>query len=367
MINEQLCRNCGAARAVGARYCQTCGAAFGNNPPFSDATFLSIPQSIGEQPTATDVGGGLSRIGKAGVAFLLVPLFIIIWLATGIYQIGPGEQAARRLFGVVQEVPIEQEGLHWWCPRPVGQKDVVLITEVRSMELGFISTETGSIAPRYEEALMISGDLNIVDVQMVVQYNIKDLNAFLFNVDDPGEATRAIAQGRPEGRTLKEAAEAALRLVVGQHTIDDVITKQRSVIETDTGLRLQDILDSYQTGINVVGVQLQDVKTPEEVRDAYDDVLRARQDRATMINLAYDYENSLIYQAKVEAEKIINAAETSGPVRTIQAEEEASRFASILLEYDKKKDTARRRLYLESMEEMLPGVTKFIVSVEPHP
>ena len=145
--------------------------------------------------------------------------------------------------------------------------------------MGFISNEAGSVAARGEEALMISGDLNIVDVQMVVQYNIKDLNAFLFNVDDPGEETRAIATGRPDGRTLKDAAEAALRLVVGQSSIDDILVRNRELVEVNTKDRLQEIMDTYNSGVDVISVQLQDVKAPEEVRDAFYDVLRARQER----------------------------------------------------------------------------------------
>ena len=166
---------------------------------------------------------------------------------------------------------------------------------------------------------------------------------------------------------MKDAAESALRLVVGQYSFEDVLVRNRERVEVATKLRLQEILDSYGTGIDVISVQLQDVKPPEEVRDAYDDVLRAQQDRDTMINQARAYEADLIPQARGDAEKIISAAEGAGPVRLIQAEEEAARFASILLEYDKEKDIARRQLYLESMEEMLPGVAKFITTLEPKP
>ena len=300
------------------------------------------------------------------VSVALAALIIIIWLATGIFQIGPGEQAVPRLFGVVQD-PITEPGVHWWWPGPVGRTDKLLVTQTRRMELGFISNEAGFIAPRSQEALMVTGDLNIVDVQMVVQYNIKDLNALLFNVDDPGVEVRPVPAGRPDGRTLKDAAESALRLVVGQHTFLDVLVRKREAGEVATELRLQEILDSYGTGINVVNAQLQDVKPPEEVREAFDDVLRARKDRDAMINQAYEYQSSLIPQARAEAEKIINSAEAAGPVRLVQAEEEARRFASILPEYEKEKDITRQQLYLESMEEMLPGVTKFITTLEPNP
>ena len=310
------------------------------------------------------LGKFTGKLGSAGVGFLIIAIIAlaaVIWLATGIYQVGPGENAALRLFGAAQEVPVEQEGLHWWWPAPVGKKNVIRITEIRSMELGFISNEVG-VTARGEEALMISGDLNIVDVRMVVQYDISDLNLFLFQVDDPGEETRGIPEGFPDGRTLKDAAEAALRLVVGQRTIDDVITKQRSVIETDTRLRLQDIIDGYRTGINIVGVQLQDVKAPEEVQDAFQDVLRARQERDTKENQALAYKNDVVPRSRGEAERILNDAQAFKAVRIDVASGEAARFNSILEEYRAAEEVTRQRLYLEAMEQILPGITKIVLS-----
>ena len=264
----------------------------------------SVPQPVGEQQTPTALSRFLSRFGigiVAGAPVALIIISLVIWLATGFYQVGPGEQAVPRLFGVVQD-PVIYPGLQWWWPGPVGQTDQVLVTQTRRMELGFISSQTGAVAPRGAKALMVTGDLNIVDVQMVVQYNIKDLNAFLFNVDDPEDAPRRIAAGRPDGRTLKDAAEAALRLVVGQYSLDGVLVRDREAVEVATKLRLQEILDSYGTGINVVSVQLLDVRPPEEVRDAYDDVLRARQDRDARINQARDYEADLIPRAMGDAQ-----------------------------------------------------------------
>ena len=307
------------------------------------------------------------RFGGGGlVLFILgaIVLAIIVWAGTGVYTIGPGENAALRLFGAVQGNPVTQEGLHWWWPTPIGKKDVVLVTETRRMELGFRSNETGAGNPFPTEALMISGDLNIVDVQMVVQYNIKSLNNFLFRVDDPGEESRAIPTGRPDGRTLKDAAEAALRLVVGQRSIDDVLVRNREEVEEQTKIRLQEILDSYSTGINIETVQLQDVKAPEEVRDAFDDVLRARQERDTRINQARAFEADIIPRAEGDAERIKEAAQAFRQARIARARGEAEQFKSILTEYQKSREVTRQRLYLEAMEEVLPGVSKIIISPE---
>jgi membrane protease subunit HflK len=294
----------------------------------------------------------------------IIALIVLIWALRGIYTLDPGEQAARRLFGEVYGAPLDQPGLKWWWPGPVGKRDVVRVTEARRMELGFRGTGGGASVPITTEAQMISGDLNIVDVQLVVQYNIKNLVDYLFKVDDPGDTGRGIAAGRPDGRTLKDASEAALRLVVGQRSIDDVLTDKREQVQADTQSKLQEILDSYNSGINIINVQLQDVKAPEEVRAAFDDVLQARQEQETKVNLAEAYRNEIIPRAQGDAVRIIEAARAFKQERILKATGEATRFTSVLREYQKSPDVTRQRLYLEAMENILPGVTKFIVSPE---
>ncbi len=315
-------------------------------------------------------GGSGGRLGGGNLGILIVAviaLLIIIWAATGVYTVSPGENAALRLFGAVQGAPVSEEGLHWWWPSPVGNKDVVLVTETRRMELGFRSNDAAVNTPFLDEALMISGDLNIVDVQMVVQYRISNLNNFLFKVDDPGEPVRLIPEGRPDGRTLKDGAEAALRLVVGQRSIDDVLVRGREEVETDTRQRLQAILDEYEAGIEVISVQLQDVKAPEEVRDAFDDVLRGRQERETRINQALAYEADVIPRARGDAERIIESAEAFKRARIETANGEAQRFESVRNEYNSSPEVTRQRLYLEALENVFPGVTKIIVDPDTEP
>jgi HflK protein len=203
------------------------------------------------------------------------------------------------------------------------------------MELGFRSGADQGVADAQVpvEGLMISGDLNIVDVQMVVQYDIKDLVGFLFRVNDPGEDARGIPPGNPEGRTLKDAAEAALRLVVGQRSIEDVLTEQRTAVESDTKTRLQDILDNYQTGINIVSVQLLKTQAPEEVFESFEDVLRARQEQETRVNEALAYENNIIPRAEGDAERIKREAEAFAQARVARARGESSRFISVLEQF----------------------------------
>ena len=204
------------------------------------------------------------------------------------------------------------------------------------MELGFRSGEGGALTPVAVEAQMISGDLNIIDVQMVVQYNIRNLNHFLFRVFDPGEndgAQRDIPPGRPDGRTLKDATEAALRLVVGQRGLGEVLAEQRTELEISTQDKLQEILDSYEAGINILSVELQKVEAPEDVRAAFNDVLQARQDKVTATNLAQAYENQVIPEARGRAEQIIQPAEAFKRARIERAQGEADQFTSILAQY----------------------------------
>lgn len=329
---------------------------------------LDFDQIIGQ--VRDTIGRVFQRLGGGGVGLavvLVIGLIVVIWAATGIYTVSPGEQAAVRRFGAVEGNPVTQTGLHWWWPAPIGKKDVVLTSATRRLELGFRSGDNVADTPAPLEAEMISGDLNIVDVQMVVQYDIKNLVDFLFRVSDPGEPDRDIEAGNPDGRTLKDASEAALRLVVGQRTIDDVLTARREEVQAATKQRLQEILDSYYTGINVQNVQLQDVKAPEEVRDAFDDVLRARQERDTRINQARAYENDIIPRASGNAERINREAEAFAQSRVARPEGEAQQFISVLEEYSRSQvsqDVTRQRLYLEAMEEILPGITKVIVAPE---
>ena len=289
------------------------------------------------------IGGILNRIsnrlGGGGVglaAVLIIGLIVIIWAATGIYTVSPGEQAALRLFGAAQTTPVNETGLHWWWPSPVGNRDVIQTVETRRMELGFRSGEGGALTPVAVEAQMISGDLNIIDVQMVVQYNVKDLNNFLFRVFDPGEndgAQRDIPPGRPDGRTLKDATEAALRLVVGQRSLGEVLAEQRTQLEISTQEKLQDILDSYESGINIISVELQKVEAPVDVRAAFNDVLEARQDKVTATNLAQAYENQVLEEAEGRAQQIIQPAEAFKQARIERALGEADQFISVLRQY----------------------------------
>jgi len=294
--------------------------------------------------------------GLSGLlAFSLIVLALLIWSATGFYTVGPTDQAALRLFG--QYRGLEGPGLHWYFPSPVGARNIEAVLETKTMELGFRPGQRSVPV----EAEMITGDLNIVDNQLVVQYRIVDLEKFLFRVSDPGDPDRNPAPGRPDGRTLKDAAEAALRQVVGQRTIDDPLFVNKEQVQEDTRALLQQILDDYNTGILVQQLVLQQVRPPSAVQDAFDDVVRARVDKEARINEARAYEQDRLPRARGAAQTVIQAAEAFKQARLARARGEAARFLSVLAEYQASTDVTRQRLYLEAMEDILPHIAIFIV------
>ena len=291
-------------------------------------------------------GGGEG--GGNGIAYFILGMFavgIVFWLGTGVYTVQPGEEAVLRLVGRYYDTT--DPGLHWFWPTPIGKRDVVRVDEVRRLEIGV----RGS-APIPDEAQMITGDQNIVDVQLLVQYNIKNSQDFLFKAVDPA------------GLTIKDAAETSLRQVVGQRAIDDVLTTEKEAVQEDTRLKLQELLDIYQTGIRVTEVKLLNVRPPDQVQDAFDDVVRAREDKDRIINLADAYREAQLPLARGDAARLIESAEAFKETRVAQATGQAERFLAVLQEYRKAPDVTRQRLYLEAMEEILPGVTKFIVDAE---
>ncbi len=291
------------------------------------------------------------RIG-GGVFSILLLIFAaaaVAWFGTGFYTVQPGERAAVRFFGEYIEGSSESffggsgSGLHWYWPAPIGTRAKVQVDEVRRLELG---VRGGTTIP--EEAFMITGNENIVDVQMLIQYDVKDIEQFLFRVVDP------------TGLTIKDAAETSLRQVVGAREIDDVLTTEKEAVQADTRILLQGLLDSYQAGIRIREVKLLNVNPPPEVRDAFDDVVRAREDKERIRNLAEAYEEDILPRARGDAKRFIEEAEGFRAERVNKATGDSERFLSILEEYRKAKDVTRRRLYLETMEDILPGITKII-------
>ena len=303
-----------------------------------------------------------NKLPNGNKAIILIGLIVIVivWAASGIYTVGPDQQAALRMFGKFDS--IQTNGLHWWWPGPIGQKDIVVVTATRQLELGFRSEGEEITQPVPYESLMITGDENIVDIQAVIQYKISDLRKYLFYVDDPGESDRNISPGSPDGVTLRDITETALRQVVGKRTIDDVLTTQKGQVQDEVLLLMKNLSGQYNTGLELIAVRLQNVNPPVQVQDAFDDVTRAREERDRIINLAQAYRASEIPRAKGEAAKITEAANAFKQGRIARAEGESQGFIKLLEAYEKSPDVTRQRLYLEMVERVFPNFNKYIIN-----
>lgn len=286
---------------------------------------------------------------------LIIPAVVVVWLLSGIYIVGPDEQGVVRRFGKVVKVTEQGPNYHW--PRPIEKVDKVKVKKVRRIEIGFRTISPGPPA-RYrfmpEESLMLTGDEQIVDAQITVQYRVREPKKFLFNVRGL-EAERG---------ALMDAAEVALRQVVGQRPIDDVLITEKLQVEIDIRELLQRIIDKYESGVKVVEVKLQTVRPPKEVAAAFSDVVSAKEDKDRLIKEADGYREDVLPKARGQAQSIIRGAEAYKAERVKRAEGDADRFLAVLKEYEKAKDVTRKRLYLETMERILPGIRKFVIDPE---
>jgi len=281
--------------------------------------------------------------------FRLLPLLgaaLALWLFTGTYMVGPDEIGVVRTFGKYTRVA--QSGLNYHFPYPIEQVNTPAVTEVKRIEIGFRTLRNGQYRSVEKESLMLTGDENIVDAEMIVQYKIKDPVKYLFRIMEPE-------------LTVREAAEASLRTVVGRNKIDETLTTGKFKIQEETKIQLQLILDKYDSGIHVVAVQLQDVSPPKEVLGAFKDVASAKEDKNRMVNQAEGYRNNVIPKARGEAEAMIRDAEGFKQARIKRSEGDAAKFTTILKEYRKAKSITQKRLYLETMERVLPNIEKIII------
>ena len=283
------------------------------------------------------------------VGWLAIAVIVVIYLLSGIYTIGPSEKGLVKRFG--RYMSTVGPGMHYHLPSPIESVVTVNVLGVRKEEIGF-RTVSPAPNPRYQiidtEALMLTGDGNITHVEMIVQYRVKDAEQFAFNLID----SRAI---------VKESAEAVLHEQVATKTLDDTLTKERDVIAADTMTSLQALLDTYGSGIVISNVQLQDVKPPKEVVSAFDDVKSARQDKDKLINEADKYSLDILPRARGQAQEIGNQAEAYKQERIKRAEGDVSRFLEVLKKYELGPEVTRTRMYIETMELILPGMEKIIL------
>jgi len=278
--------------------------------------------------------------------FPSIGIAIVVWLLLGLYSVGPDEVGVVQRFGEYNRTV--GSGLNYHLPFPIETVTTPKVTEVKRIEIGFRTVGKNQYRTIEQESLMLTGDENIVDAELIVQYKIKDPIDYLFNFIGPE-------------LTLREASEASLRTVIGRHNIDEALTSGKLMIQEETKELLQIILDKYETGVIVVAVQLQDVSPPKQVIDAFKDVASAKEDKNRMINEAEGYRNDVIPKARGEAQAMIREAEGFRESRIKRAEGDVAKFKAIVKEYIKAKDVTKERLYLEAMEEILPGIDKYIV------
>jgi membrane protease subunit HflK len=291
----------------------------------------------------------LPGLGKHGGIPILIGIAVLLWLASGIYIVKPDELGVVKRFG--KAVRTTTSGIHYHIPMPIETVLKPTVTQVRRIEVGFRTIGDRQVGRNQAvpgESLMLTKAENIVNLTFIVQYKIKDAVKYLFNVVD-------------QAKTVKDAAEAAMRETVGKNEIDDILTTGKFQVQQNTKITLQEILDSYGAGIRIVAVQLQDVHPPDQVMAAFKDVASAKEDRSKLINEAQGYRSEILPKARGLAAQITNDAIAYRESKIINAQGDTSRFLQMLSEYRVAKDVTRARLYIETMEEILPQVHKVII------
>jgi len=332
-------------------------------PPDLDEIFRTVKNRFdsllggGGRRNSGDGGRGNGRqfyIPGGGMIGLVLLVVLGVWLFSGVYTVDQGEQAVELRFGKYLET--NDAGLHWHIPAPFESVEIINTQQVNTVEVGY-RKGTGTLSTVPREALMLTQDENIIDVQFAVQYDIKDPTDLLFNVSEFN--TRNMAE-----TVVRQATESAVREIVGRSSMDFAITEGRAQLASETKSLVQRILDRYETGINVRTVEMQNAQPPAQVKNAFDDVVKAREDEERIKNLAQAYANDIIPRARGLAARIAEEAAAYKASTVAKAEGEASRFEQVYDEYVKARAVTRDRLYLEAMEEVLANSSKMIIDQE---
>lgn len=294
------------------------------------------------------------RLNYNFLAGLILVLIFGVWLISGgpYYIVDPDEEGVVKTFG--KYTKSTGPGFHLKFPWPIQTVETPKVTEVKRLEVGMRTLPSGMVLDfrnsreMLQEAQMLTGDENIVNADMIIQYKIKDAKHYLYNLRDPIG-------------TLRHIGEASMRLVIGDHSIDDALINRRIEMQEEIKILAQEIADMYQIGVQIVQVQLQDVYPPQQVERAFKDVATAREDKERMINEARGYANEKIPRAQGEAARVLREAESYAKERIARAKGDVSRFNSIAEEYDKAPEVTRERYYQETMQQVLSRVDKVIV------
>ena len=283
------------------------------------------------------IGGGLG---------LVVGLVVLVWLASGFYIVDASQRGVVLQFG--RFVETTEPGLRWRLPYPIETHEIVNLTGVRTLEIGYRGSERNKVL---KEALMLTDDENIINIQFAVQYFLKDPTDYLFQNRHPDEA-------------VMQAAETAVREIVGKSRMDFVLYEGREQVAAQATALMQEILDRYKTGIVISKVTMQNAQPPEQVQAAFDDAVKAGQDRERQKNEGQAYANDVIPKARGTAARLLQEADGYKQRMISTAEGDASRFKQVLVEYDKAPEVTRKRMYLETMQNIFANTTKVMVDAK---
>ena len=331
----------------------------GNNNPWGNGQRPQSPRPPELDKMMSDMqkrfkgflpGGGSS--GKSGGAIILILILLLAgWALTGFYRVNPQQQGVVLRFG--EWVRTTSPGLHYHLPSPIESVLTPEVTRDNRLEIGFRDIAGRSTSRRdiVDESQMITGDENIVDIDFVVFWRIADAGEYLFNLADPDE-------------TIKVAAEAVMREIIGQTAIQTVLTEGRERVQVAVRQKLQDLLNEYKAGIRVREVQLLAVDPPADVIDAFNDVQRARQDRDRLKNEAEAFRNDIVPRARGEAAKLVAEAEAYAQEVVARAEGDASRFDQVYEAYIVNPEVTKERIYIETIEGVYSNIDKIIIDDE---
>ncbi len=306
-----------------------------DGPPDLDELFRNLKNKFGGMLG----GGGKGRIPSgsgnlSSIVGFVVVLALVVWALTGIYIVDEGWRGVETRFG--KRTVVTRAGPHWHLPYPIEDVELINVADIRTAR---------------KNSKMLTSDENIVVMSIEVQYNIKDAQDFAFEVFDPD-------------LTLQQTAETAIREVVGNNDMDLIITEGRAVVGSATKEIMQSILDDYKTGINVVQVNMDEAQPPEEVQDAFEDAIKAREDEQRIINEANAYRNDVVPKARGEGQGLLEQAEAYKTRVIKSAQGETSRFNQLLAEYQRAPEVTRERLYLDTIESVMARSPKVMVDVE---
>ena len=288
---------------------------------------------------------GVGKAAKGSFKYVLI-LAVLVWLLTGIYIVDPAERGVVLRFGAFQTSTTQ--GPHWHIPYPIESVYKVNVEQVRAAEIGFRNTQNSYSGGVSSESLMLTKDENMVDVKLAVQYKIADAQSYLFNVYNPE-------------MTLSHVIQSVIRQVVGDNTMDHVLTTGRDQVAQEVKTASQALLNDYGVGLLITAVTMQDAQPPIQVKAAFDDVVKAREDEQRYINEAKAYANDIVPKARGASQRLLAEAEAYKSQIVSKSEGEAYRFTQILTEYLKAPGVTKERLYRETLEDVLSSTNKVIV------